>query len=473
MPPIKSLFANISLAVILNLLIKSAWILANNVVQDEIGHNAFGTYAALYALGFLFIAFSDFGLNQYTTKTVASDHSLLKQLFPTLLTLRIGLSIFYPIFMMGVGFILGYDSNELLLLLVLCLTQAFTQVIFFFRANFQAFQKFRLDAFASILDRTLLLGIIIFLLYSKQITLNSYVIAGLISVGIAMIAMYFGALKIFGWMAPKWDPKQFKKLIKDSFPFAVITILYSVNDKVDQVMLERMDGSHEAGLYVGAYRWVDATMMFLWTVLPIFFARFAFHIDSPEKQQNLLKFGQGIASLPMLFVAMFAWFYGDQLLFLFDQSTDAELRVMTACVWILFLSVAVNGVFAIFSTLLTSTGHEKFVSWMIAISIVINIALNAIFIPKYGAIASAWTTLISYSFLSISYVVYIEWKLPFGLSWKLLGKVAICAFIAFFTMMFLEKGKVPWIATTITGGVILFALGFLLKVISVGGKEEV
>lgn len=69
---IKRLFQNIGIAVLLNLVIKSAWILVNNMVQDKIGHAQFGTYMALYSLGFLFIALSDLGVNQYATKTIAS-----------------------------------------------------------------------------------------------------------------------------------------------------------------------------------------------------------------------------------------------------------------------------------------------------------------------------------------------------------------------------------------------------------------
>ena len=119
----------------------------------------------------------------------------------------------------------------------------------------------------------------------------------------------FEMQKVFDKTLLSYHFSKFKGIVKQAFPFAIITILYSVHDKVDQVMLERMlpepNGAHETGLYAGAYRWVDAVSMYLWTVLPIFFARFASKIHSPKAQTQLLEFGQAVAAIPMIFVSVF------------------------------------------------------------------------------------------------------------------------------------------------------------------------
>lgn len=459
----------------LNLAIKSAWILVNNLVQDEIGHELFGTYMALYSLGFLFIALSDLGINQYATKTIAGDQSLMRKLLPDLFGLKLVLSVLYPLFMVGVGWLLGYSGTELYYLLILCLTQAGIQLFSFFRANFQAFQKFRLDAFASVLDRTLLLGIIAYLLATK-ITIDSYIWATFLSVGLTMIILYFAMVKTTGWFAPKWQGKKIRALIKDAFPFAVITILYSVHDKVDQVMLERMlpgqKGDHETGLYAGAYRWVDAVSMYLWTVLPIFFAKFAFHIRSPKALTNLLQFGQVLAALPMIFVSVFVFFHADKLLFLFDHSTPAELVTMEASLRILFIAVLVNGVFAVYSTLLTSTNHERFVSWMVLVSILLNITLNAVFIPQYGAIASSWTTVLSYVFLSVTYLIYIATRLEVKIPYLTLGKLAAAGSLFAGAFYLLDQTSLAWYIATALAGLVLAGAALALKLHKINSELD-
>ena len=79
---------------------------------------------ALYSLGFLFLALSDLGVNQYTTKTLASKPELLKRLFPTLFSLKMVLSLIYPFFMIGIGFLLGYTKLYVTYLFLLCLLRA-------------------------------------------------------------------------------------------------------------------------------------------------------------------------------------------------------------------------------------------------------------------------------------------------------------------------------------------------------------
>ncbi len=44
--------------------------------------------------------------------------------------------------------------------------------------------------------------------------------------------------------------------------FAFITLLYGLNERIDMVMLERLASPAEASYYAGAYRWVDAVMMY-------------------------------------------------------------------------------------------------------------------------------------------------------------------------------------------------------------------
>lgn len=468
-PAIRNLFENISLAVVLNLLIKSAWILVNNVVQDELGHEAFGTFMALYSLGFLFLALSDMGLNQYTTKTLASQPELLRKLFPTLFSLKLAFSSVYPFFMVGIGYLLGYGQTQIFYLFLLCLLHGAVQMTFFFRANFQAFQKFRLDAFASIVDRAILLVIVLVLLQT-EITLENYILANLLSVAASMVILYLLLLRLIGFIPPAWNGRTARQLLKNSFPFAVITVLYSVNDKVDQVMLERLlgpaEGPHETGLYAGAYRWVDAFMMYLWTVLPIFFAKFAHLIGDQKSLGKYLAFGQPIAALPMIFAGGFVMLYGDKLLWLFKNSNPEELATMLACLQILFIAVVVNGFFAIYSTLLTSTNHERFVSWMIFVSIIMNVSLNFVFIPQYGAVASAWTTLASFSFLSLSYLYYIQFRLPVRIPY--LQLVRLLAIGAIFGLGYwsLAQTALPWYLVTALAGALLAGLAFAFRTIN-------
>jgi O-antigen/teichoic acid export membrane protein len=472
---ISSLFRNISLAVVLNLLIKTAWIFANNVVQDRVGHTDFGLYLALYAFGFLFLAVSDMGINQYTTVTLAAQPTLLRKLFPSLLSLKLFFSALYPLMMLGAGWLLGYAAQELYFLFLLAAVHGILQINAFFRANFQAFQQFRIDAVASVLDRAVMLGIVCVLLLTR-ISVEAYIYAYLASALVTMVLLYAALSRVHGRLRPGGTWAEYQSLLRASLPFAIITVLYSVNDKIDQVMLERIiggdAGKHETGLYGGAYRWVDTVMMYLWTVLPIFFAKFAQHRHDMPMLRKLLVFGQPIAALPMLFAGVFVLFYGDKLLFLFTQSTATELATMTLSMKILFIAVLINGLFAIYSTLLTATGHEGFVGRMIAASIVMNVTLNAFLIPHFGAIACAWATVASFSLLSVSYLWYIRFRLGMALPFGLLGKLVVVGLAFAAAFWALDASGLPWWAVSGLAAVVLAGLTFVTRLLKLRPQDD-
>ncbi|MEM6799962.1 MAG: oligosaccharide flippase family protein [Bacteroidota bacterium] len=451
--------------VILNALIKPVWVLVEMKIQDVIGHDAWGTFAALFSLAYLFLVFADLGINPYTTQKLASEPEQMKTYAPGLLSLKLLLMLLYPLVMLGIGYVLGYDGHALHLLLIICLIHAGSQLMSFFRANFRAMQKFQIDSFLSIFDRVFLL-ILVPLLFYVGVSLERFVWLRIFSVGVGAILFYVLMVRMYGKIRLSFDLKLLKTSLKSSFPFALMTLLYSVHDKVDQVMIERMAGELETGLYAAAYRWIDAFSMYLWLVLPIFFARFAFYLNEKGEQKKLLAFGQSISSLPIIFISVFGFFYGEKLLFLFDNSSPEELERMRICLQILFGALLINGSLTIFSTLLTSTGHVKYVNRVILASIALNIGLNAYFIPEYGAIASAWTTLLSFALANLAYMLYAAIRLGIFIPFRQLGFLLLLGILLVGGFYALAHISEIWWLNTLIAGLVYTGLAFAFRLIS-------
>ncbi len=383
--------------------------------------------------------------------------------------------VIYPAFMALVGWGMQYDEKEIYFLVVLSFAQALVQLIFFFRANFQANQHFMVDSTASIMDKFILILLVIILL-SRHITLDLFIYARLLSLIITVIIFYVVSLRLFDYIAPRLDPKKLKTLIRQSIPFAIITILYSINEKIDTVLIERISGGlnkeSDAGLYVAAYRFLDACMMYLWTVLPIFFAKFAYHLSDSKEKQRLLNCGQIIAAVPMVFISVFIFFYGEILFFQHKNSSPEQIETMTAVLKILFLSAGLHGLFAIYSTLLTATGHENTVSKMIVGSIIINLVGNIVFIPMYGPVGSAWTTVASTVFLSGAYVFYthrrLETEVPYTILWRLL--IVFLLFSGVFYLLTLTT--LPWYLVTMLAGAFLLIFSYMAGLLNLMLSRE-
>ncbi len=436
------------------------------------GHSEFGLYTALFSLGYIFASLTDIGLNQFVTKKLASEPTRIKEVFSNIFALKLFMLVLYPFLMSILGWALGYGEREIYFLAVLCFAQALVQLIFFFRANFQANQHFMVDSTASVMDKFILILLVVIML-SQKITIDLFIYARLASLLVTVVVFYIVSIKLFDYIAPKLDPDKLKNLIKQSIPFAIITILYSLNEKVDTVIIDYLSRvsldvkKHgDAGLYAAAYRFLDASMMYLWTILPIFFAKFAYHLSNTKEKQKLINFGQVVASVPMVFLTVFVYFYGEKLFFQQKNSSPEQIMIMADVLKILFFSAALHGMFAIYSTLLTSTGFEKQVSKMIVGSIIINVIGNFIFIPIYGPIASAWITVASAVFLSMSYVYYTHTKLEVRVPYPIIVRLLIV--FALFSGVFylLTLTALPWFLVTMLAGAFLLIFSYMSGLIT-------
>ncbi|UPL50385.1 oligosaccharide flippase family protein [Hymenobacter sublimis] len=410
--------------VLLNLLVKPGWVVLENVVQDRLGHEVFGTFTALLTLATIVAAVSDVGTTQLTTKRLAASPGFFTEFFPTLLPLRAGLGVGFLLATVGIGWVLGYRGHWLLLLAITAAGLLLTQYILFLRGVLQAHQRFNLDAVLSVLERLLLLGLVLALL-PIGLSLDRYVAVRTVAVGFTFLLLVVLIRRFYGKVAlrPRWQ--QARQVLLESLPLAFITLVYGLNERVDMLMLERLVSSKEASYYAAAYRWVDAVMMYLWTVLPLFFARFAHATGRTQEQQELLWFGQRVVTVPLLFVVGFGLFRGELLFFQFTHSSAQEVARMTQCLQLLFLNVLVHAFFAIYSTLLTSTDHEKPVSWLVTGSIVVNVGLNFVFMPRYGALAGAINTLLCAVVVSAGYLWLVPRRTGVQLPWAMLLRLML------------------------------------------------
>ena len=389
----------------MNILIKPTGLIVENIIQNSMGNEAFGTFAALNSLAFLFVVFLDLGINQFMIKELASNQEGVHDKLSGYFSLKIVLAILYPIFMIIIGYILGYSVEKIYWLFLISLGYCFFQLSMYLRSKFSALQKFNLDSLASISDKFFLIFFSLFLIVTSVTVLN-YISVRLLAVFLTFIILFIPAWKLFSKKSfvLEWSISSWLTTLKFTYPFALITILYSIHDKVDQVMIERMIGNHASGLYAASYRWLDAFMMYLWIILPMFFSKFSYTKDNIGELNRLLKSAQVITAIPMIFISIFVWFHGEKLFLLLTNSSIQEVDEMASCLNVLFIAAFIHAYFAAFGTLLTAIGGEHFLNRMMLLTIALNIGLNLYMIPEFGIQGAAWATAICTLFLSVAYV---------------------------------------------------------------------
>lgn len=450
---------------VLNLLVKPGWVILENVVQDRLGHAAFGLFTALSALAVVVATISDLGLTHYSIKRLAGEPTFLQTHFPAILSLRSFLTGGALGLLLLGGWLLGYRGAALGLLAAVGGALLLTQYGQFLRGTLQAHQHFNTDAVLSVFEKFLLLGLVLVLL-PIGLTLDRYVGVRLLATVFTVVLSYGLMRRFFGSIRVQWGGREGWQMLRAAAPFAIITLLYGVNERVDMIMLERLASPTEAGYYAGAYRWVDAVMMYIWTILPLFFARFSGAVERPGEQRNLLWFGQRIVTVPMLFIGAFVLFRGEVLFWQFRHSSPEEVARMVWCLKILFVNVLVHSFFALYATLLNTTAVVGTVSRLVAFSVVLNIGLNVVFLPRFGAVAASWNTLVCAAVVSGCYVWLVQRRLQVPVPWATLGRlVALLGLVcgAWYGMQhFLQ---LPWLLETTVAGLLFGGLVLGLGVV--------
>lgn len=402
----KTFVSNLMLIVLLNLIVKPFFILGIDAeVQNQVGSEAYGLYFALLNLSFLFNILLDFGITNYNTKTLAQHPQLAGNQLGSLLGLRTILFLFYSIFTLGIGLVIGYKNHDLSILAVLILNQFFVAIILFMRSNFSGLHRFKLDAFFSVFDRLLLIGICSYLLWFRTenttFDLMWFVYAQTAAYGISALLALIIAHNTIGKAKIKIKRLFSIVILRQSFPYALLILLMMIYNRMDSVMLERLhsDGPTQAGIYAQGFRLLDAVnmfaLLFAGLLLPIF-ARML------SKKEEIRKLVQHAGSLLLVSAAIFsisAFVFAQEII---SWRYHEHVEEAAASFQWLILSFIPVSLTYIFGTLLTANGSLKQLNRMAILGLLLNFSLNFWLIPKFGAMGAAKATLITQGFTAIA-----------------------------------------------------------------------
>ncbi len=458
------LLRQLSGLLLLNLISKPVWILAENAAQDHLGHAAWGRFAALMALAYIASPLIDLGTNQLLTRQVAARSHLYGRFMGQVLGLK-GLLVLVYLLVLGLLALLMFDlqAGDAVLLAAAALIHIGLSYVLLWRSALQAHQLFGWDGLASVLDKLVFLGVL-GLLFIRGFGIEAYAVA---LTGVTLLtAAGLGALvwRRFGRVRIRFKGSGLRVVAAGGWPFALLFVLSSLTERVGQVLLDPLAGEAASGLYAGAFRWYGAFSMYLWTVLPVLFARFA-QPQPPERAQGLLEAGLAVVALPVLWVAAFIGWEAERLFFLFGGSSPIEIAQMAATLRVLALALAVNGLFNIFSTWLTATGREGGVNRLLVLAAGLSLVLNALLIPVWGPLAPAVVLVVALGFLSAGYGVLVVRAGVLRMPWGVLGRVVLAAGVSGLVLGGSRLVGGAWWGWVLASGLVLAGLVLVLRLV--------
>jgi O-antigen/teichoic acid export membrane protein len=387
----KSFFRSLLLLVVVNLVVKPVWIFAiDRSVQNIAGFAEYGHYFSLLNLCIVLNVLVDLGISAYFNREVASRQAEGVLLFSQALQGKLLLSLFFTAVVLAVAWLTGIRDLRLLLLLV-CL-QVGSSLLLFIRAYLTAEQLFRQDAIISITDKLFVIltvgALILFPAYTGGVSITRF---ALLQIAGIMVSILLGVFMLFrrvpGFRLHAFRPWR-RELFLSSLPFALNVFLMTVMYRADGFLLERLhpSGATEAGIYAAGYRLLDAFNMVGYLMAGFLLPFIARHWPRLRHIAPVILACRHLLVLGSFWVASFALAAPEYLArLLYHRDEPYTVFVISMVLQALPALSMVH----IYGTTLTATRNIRTFLWISLVFAALNLLLNLVFIPVYGAIACA------------------------------------------------------------------------------------
>lgn len=395
----RTFLTNLALVLVLNLLVKPFYILGIDAgVQQAVGAEVYGGYAALLSLGFLLNIVLDLGMTNYNTRHIAQHTHLMGKYVGGVVAMRGGLMLVYALLTFGSALVLGYSGADLGMLGWLVLNQILVATILYLRSNIAGAQRYRWDSFLSVLDRLLLIAGVGWLLWGRAsgtpFRIEWFVQAQTAAYTLTAVTALVFVRRLSGPLRMNWMPAFSWVVLKHSAPFALLILLMTFYYRIDTLMLERLlpDGAEQAGIYYQGFRFFEALNMLGYLVAGLLLPMLSRMLVKREDVSPIITMSLRLVLMGSLAVAVFGGFNARELIgLLYTEHVDSSSSAFALLVWC-FVGVCITYVFG---TLLTAAGELRWLNWTAAGGAVLNIGLNLVLIPRWQVQGAAMASLIT------------------------------------------------------------------------------
>ncbi len=474
----KKLLSGLFWVLLLNLLIKPFWFLGIEVgVQNAVGAEQYGFYFGIFNLAYIFNILLDLGITNFNTRNIAQHPHLISKHFPYLLSIKLLLLALYMVVTFSTGLLLGYHSRQFYLLAFLSFNQFLNSFILYLRSNFEGLLLFKWDSVISILDRVIMIAICGALLWLPQhpafkieyfvyAQTAAYLLTALMALTVLVSKTGFGRLRL---------SRPFTlAILKQSLPFALLVLLMASYNRLDPILLQKLSptglGDYNAGIYASAFRLLDVLTMVTYLVSVPLLPIYARLTKSPTTE--LASTTRIVTSLMLVYsitAAITLASMDTQLMeLLYTDHIDESATVFS----ILVYGIIPISMTYVFGTLLTAAGRLRQLNTFALCTLAINILINVFCIPRWGALGSAWASLVAQSFMAITQLWAAIKIFHLRPSWGYILKIVFFTLSITSCTLLTPSDHAWWLRLTIVG-IVALVLAVLLKLIDINELKTI
>jgi O-antigen/teichoic acid export membrane protein len=235
-------------------------------------------------------------------------------------------------------------------------------------------------------------------IYNEEIGVGYVLISNLLASAIKVILLLPDVLAA---RRSSFDFPLFRQILRYSYPLLIAGLAGTVNEALDRILLKHLipleqNPMEQLGIYGANYKLAVLmtlfVQMFKYAAEPFFFSK------SEERNAKSL-----YADIMLFFVlaGLFIFLLVNLYLDYFILFIGSDFREGIQIVPVVLMANLVMGIFFNLSIWYKLTNRTRYGAALVLLGAVITVLINALFIPKYGYLASAWAHLICYSTMVI------------------------------------------------------------------------
>lgn len=400
------LFSNTASQLVVKVLSSGTTFLVTILISYFLGLPVYGSFIKVTTFVSIFYLIIDFGINSIF---IRDFYEQTHKKFVNLVFLRLCIALLVFLTLTVITFLLpynsltqtGFSSAEKIGVILFSLT-LFTQgFLVSLQSIFQKNEQYSLGVIPSVTSSIVLITGILFSIALKNfyLILFSFILS-------AIVACYFGFVrtnKLFNLYARSHDLSIFsKQILKSSLPLALMLFLNVVYFRADSFILSLQKSNLDVGVYGLAYKFFEFCI-----ALPTFFSNSVYpqliRLQDNEEQfeKKIFKYSKLLLLLSVLLIGII--FIFSQILPFIRSGFGLSvfpLRILSLSLPFFFLTSLLQWVLVIRKETKTLLG-------IYGLTMVINISLNMIFVPRYSYIASSFITVITEGLVFISFLIIL------------------------------------------------------------------
>jgi O-antigen/teichoic acid export membrane protein len=356
-------------------------------VARELGEERFGDL--MFALSYTTVMTlpSGFGTEELIARDVARDPELVHDYASNVMAIKVALSVALVLVGEAIVLLLDYSSEVALVVLIVGGAVAIENLGRTWGAVLQAYQRQEVVAVALIVQRVLtaVAGVGVIVLGGGLVAVSLVMlVSAIIGFAVATVAMH----RLVVAVRPRIDVARWRPLMMAGIPVGTVAVLLVALVKIDQTLLSFLsdDENREVGFYGAAFRLTEATWFIGWAISAAMLPWFAAHREGPDALASGFELGTKVTAAVLVPIGLTFVLFAEPLIDLFygsgyEAAVD-PLRYLGA----MLVFVGINDLAAV---LLIARDRPLAFARVIAVVLVVNVAVNFVVIPAYGATGAA------------------------------------------------------------------------------------